>query len=77
MDFLFRDSRIWLKGLVMACPFQSPLPECPLRDIRTLPVSERLKWANGVDKQRVGSIITHHKKCLETREKIHFLDGSV
>lgn len=69
MTHYFRDNRAWVKGLVMGCPFDDPIPECPLEAMRKLPVADRLRRVNAMTDQDLAEIISHHKKCLEIREE--------
>lgn len=68
MTHYFRDNRAWVKGLIMGCPFDEPLPDCPLGKIRELPVVYRLKRVNSMTDDEITEIIEHHKRCLEIRE---------
>lgn len=69
MTFYIRDSRAWIKGLVMGCPFGEPEADCPLKEIRKKPLTERLAYVNNLTDAEVSDILLHHKRCLEKREK--------
>lgn len=69
MAHYFRDNRAWLKGLAVGCPLNEPLPDCPLENIRKLPIADRLRRVNAMTESDVMDIISHHKKCLEKRER--------
>lgn len=34
--------RIWVKGLLIACTLEKALDDCPVRELRNLPVDTRL-----------------------------------
>ena len=42
MDYSFSNKRLWAKGLLVECPFNKPLDDCPLKEIRTLSLKGRM-----------------------------------
>ena len=58
----------WLNGLVVGCPFNDPLDDCPLLEIRKLPLAERYKLIKLMSEDEIRAILNHHKDCLERRE---------
>ena len=69
MTYYIRDSRAWIKGLVMGCPFGEAQVDCPLKNIRKKPLAERLSYVNNLTDSEVSAILLHHRQCLELREK--------
>jgi hypothetical protein len=68
--------RIWVKGLMIACPFGKPLDTCPAREIRKLPLEDRMQKVDDMPEGEIDLIISFHKKCLAEREgkETHFYD---
>lgn len=60
--------KVWLKGLVISCPFGTALEDCPANEIRKLPLSERMVVVDNMTTQQVDETLEHHKKCLAERE---------
>lgn len=63
--------RAWLRELLTGCPFGIALDSCPAREIRKLPVYERLKVLDGMSDDEVESILDYHKVCSTEREKLN------
>ena len=68
MEYKLRDKRIWVKGILVACPWGTPLESCPAGEIRNLPVHELVKIANGLSNEQLDAIIAHHENCTKQRE---------
>ena len=66
MELKYR--KVWLKGLVISCPFGTALEDCPAKEIRKLPLSERMVVVDNMTTQQVDETLEHHKKCLAARE---------
>ncbi len=62
------DKVIWVQGLMIDCPMGKALESCPAKDVRTLPLRERLALVKQMDEGQLDEIITHHKQCLRERE---------
>ena len=60
--------RVWLKGLVISCPFNKALDDCPAFDIRKLPLPERMDFVDNLTNQQVEETLEHHNICLAERE---------
>ena len=62
------DIRTWVIGLIFGCPFNEPLSNCPVNDIRQLPPAERIGIVDRMSVENIERIISHHKKCFKMRE---------
>ncbi len=60
--------KVWLKGLVISCPFEKALDDCPANEIRKLPLPERMAFVSNMTPQQIDETLTHHKKCKTERE---------
>ena len=59
----------WIIGLMICCPFGTELDNCPAKEIRTLPLTDRLELLKSIDEKQIDQIIAHHRDCLHKREK--------
>jgi len=60
---------IWVQGLMIDCPMGKALETCPAKDVRALPLRERLALVKQMEENRLDEIITHHRRCLRERER--------
>jgi hypothetical protein len=62
--------KVWVVGLTMACPYdQSNPPDCPLCQIRTKPLVERLHWVESLSHEKLRLIVNTHLLCLEQKQR--------
>jgi hypothetical protein len=54
--------------LVISCPFNRALDNCPANEIRKLPLAERMDFVDNLTNQQVDETLEHHKNCLAERE---------
>ena len=57
-------------GLLFGCPLKSEKFDCPLIDLRKLPILERIQALNNKSEKELMELEQHHKKCLQEREKV-------
>jgi hypothetical protein len=62
------QKKIWVKGLVIDCPYDVPLADCALKDIRKEPMNTRFIKVNAMSHKQLDEIIAHHRQCLSIRE---------
>ena len=67
MDISFEQKQGFVLGLVLECPFQEPLPNCPAADLRNLPVEEKLESIKNMSEQALDEIIEYHRECTKKR----------
>lgn len=65
----FEKSKTRTMGLIFDCPMPPHLESCPFREIRKLPIEERVKIINNMTEQQINDILGIHDKCLSEREK--------
>lgn len=68
VELNFEQKKIWVKGLLIDCPIGISLENCPAKDVRSLPIDERLKLVDSMDESQLDQIISHHRSCLNERE---------
>ena len=64
------QKKIWVKGLLVDCPYDASLANCILKDLRKESMNSRLIKVNLMNDRELDGIISHHKQCLVIREKI-------
>lgn len=53
-----------LVGLLMECPVSGGNPaDCPLHEIRLLPLADKFKWARSRTREEADAIFTRHANC--------------
>ena len=58
----------WIQGLLVACPMQKALDDCPANELRKLPLADRMRFVKKMSNKELDSVIEHHKKCIHKRE---------
>ena len=66
MDLL--NTRVYVTGLLVDCPYEPNPADCALYDMRQKPLQERVDWCNQLSDEEIQNIISIHKKCLARRE---------
>ena len=64
------SEKIWLKGILIACPMGRPVANCPVQTLRTLPVPERLQAVEDMELHRARVLLGRHNDCLQQREML-------
>jgi hypothetical protein len=65
----FEEKKAWIIGLLFDCPFGKAVDECPTKDARSLPVSDRIELVHGMEPHQIDLIIAHHQECISERER--------
>ena len=63
-------NRVLLKGLLLGCPFEVPLHDCPLAHLRMLSKEERLAIAESMEPHDIEENLLAHRNCLLARKKL-------
>lgn len=61
------DKKIWVYGLLIACPEGNPLHDCPLEKYRKGSDKDRLTILENFTEEEVEEIIKLHNHCLLSR----------
>ena len=67
-ELKLESKQIWVQGLMIDCPMRKALETCPAKEVRKLPLKERLTLVSQMDESQLNDIITYHKLCLRERE---------
>ena len=59
--------RTAMYGRILRCPMGDNPKDCPLYEIRLLPVEERLEWLNSKTEFELMELFAHHVLCLEKK----------
>ena len=68
MDLDSQENRAYAKQLLSGCPFLIELPECPLKELRTLDFAERIAKINSMSDTEIDSVIRYHEECSARRQ---------
>jgi hypothetical protein len=59
--------RIWVRGLLIDCVFGESLDNCPAKDLRSLPIEDRMDRADSLPEEELDNIIEFHTSCVGKR----------
>lgn len=69
MEFDFEQKQGFILGLGMACPFNTPQPNCPVKDLREVSVEKRVLTVKNMDEHTLSDIVKQHRDCISRRDK--------
>ena len=64
-DEVVGNIRISMHGLMSRCPMGGNPDNCPLFDVRQLPVKDRISWLEDRSTEEVISLFGYHSQCRE------------
>ncbi len=67
-DLSSENMVIWVKALMIECPFYIALPDCPLEKYRSKSICEKFQLVDQLSDETIDSIIHQHENCLNQRE---------
>ena len=67
MSWSFDQKKIWARGLLVKCPFDTSLEDCPLREVRKLSVEERMAKVEKMSDEELHAVLLHHWDCQVKR----------
>ncbi len=59
-------------GLIFKCPIGFESSDCEYKNIRQLPIGDRLVYINLLTETEKNNLVKKHQKCLLVREKDPF-----
>jgi hypothetical protein len=62
------EKRIWVQGLLIECPMGTHLDDCPAKELRKIPLKERVNLVKEMTDDQIDQIINYHRACLIRRE---------
>jgi hypothetical protein len=70
-DFYLDDFRektvLMIKQLIIRCPMDDPLPDCPLSEFRELPLKGKFRMIEAMPLEELDSIVHQHYNCFQGR----------
>ena len=61
------DKKIFIFGLLVACPLGKAMYDCPLEKYRNVSNKERLNYLERFSDEEQDKILQHHHQCLLRR----------
>lgn len=71
MELTPEEKRIWVKGLLLRCPFGQGVEilNCPLRTLRKMPLREKMDQVNNMTDEDIAALVKYHQECSCARMK--------
>ena len=60
-------ARIYMQARLLRCPLGNNPDNCPLHDIRLLPMDQRYDWLDRQSDDDVLQLFQHHNECVKRR----------
>ena len=64
---IIEEARMGMHGRILRCPLGGNPEDCPLHDVRTWPMEERVVWLESSTNQEVVKLYNYHINCLEEK----------
>ena len=61
------EARFALHGRILRCPLGGNPIECPLHEVRKMPMEERVTWLESQSDEEVVELYHLHNACLECK----------
>jgi hypothetical protein len=59
------EARVGMHARILRCPLGDNPEDCPLHEVRTWPMEERLAWLNDMTDEEIVELYDLHIDCLE------------
>jgi hypothetical protein len=64
---LVEEAKFALHGRILRCPLGGNPEDCPLYDLRKLPVEERIAWLESQTDEELIDLYEQHNQCMECK----------
>jgi len=64
---LVDEARFALHGRILRCPLGGNPADCPLHEIRMMPIEKRVMWLESQSDEEVVELYHRHNTCLECK----------
>ena len=64
---LVEDAKFSLHGRILRCPLGGNPEDCPMHEIRKLPVEDRIAWLESNTDEEIIALYELHSECLECK----------
>jgi len=61
------EARLAMHGRILRCSLEGNPEDCPLYELRRLPVEERLAWLASKTDKELERLLSYHTKCLDQK----------
>lgn len=61
------QARAGMHGRILRCPLGNNPKDCPLHDVRILPLEERIMWLDSKTDEEMVKLFILHTHCLERK----------
>ncbi len=58
------EARMAMYGRILRCPVEDNPDDCPLKDVRKMPLEERIAWMDAKTDEEIIELHQHHVRCL-------------
>ena len=62
---LAEEAKFELHGRILRCPLGENPEDCPLHEIRKLPLEDRIAWLESLTNEELIDLYAQHNKCME------------
>ncbi len=67
MDYDFAEKQGFVLGLVLGCPFEYSLADCPVNALRGMSLEDKTKAVKEMSEDTLNELITYHSECNKKR----------
>jgi hypothetical protein len=64
---LVEEAKLALHGRILRCPLGGNPEDCPLHELRKLPVDRRVAWLETQTDEELIGLYEQHNECLECK----------
>ena len=64
---LAEEARMAMYGRILRCPVEDNPDDCPLKEVRSRPLEERIAWMDSKSDEEIIELHLHHIKCVAAK----------
>jgi len=64
---LVEEAKFALHGRILRCPLGGNPEDCPMHELRKLPVEDRIAWLNSQTDEELIFLYEQHNQCLRCK----------
>jgi hypothetical protein len=61
---IINEARIAMYARILRCPVEDNPEDCPLKEVREMPLEERVAWIDSKSDTEIVELYQHHERCL-------------
>ena len=66
-NVLVEEAKLAMHGRILRCPLGDNPEDCPLHELRKLPVDKRVAWLESQTDEEIITLYNQHIECLECK----------